>query len=401
MISYLREELEPELGRSLGIDILSGTSVGAINACHMASLASHPKLQGHDLTERWRALELDHVLRWGAGDMVRVLRDLVGKPSPGVPVRARGGLINPAGLERLVLTGAHWPSIGRSIRTGALQALAVSATHVASGRTVIFIQRRGGGIPKWTRDPHLTAVASAIGPRHALASAAIPVLFPAVRLHGRLYVDGGLRFETPSSPAIRLGAERVAIISLRYATPPVEPGIEPPAVNAVERTYASAPFLVGKTLNAFLLDRTEQDVERLRRINSILVAGTEAFGPTFRDVLNGALVPHRNSPVRYLRTLLQRPSQDIGRLAATYARSPEFKKRSKGLAGSTIRRLVEREAPESADLVSYLLFDGGFADLLIELGRNDAKARRDEWIRFWSDAPESPAEEAQFAARSG
>jgi NTE family protein len=41
---------------------------------------------------------------------------------------------------------------------------------------------------------------------------------------------------------------------------------------------------------------------------------------------------------------------------------------------------------EEADLASYLLFDGGFARELIEMGRADAKARRDELLEFFGDA---------------
>jgi NTE family protein len=394
VLSYLREELEPELQLPLHMDIICGTSVGAINACHLASHAATPALQGKLLCEQWRALRIDRVLSWGPTDLVRVLRDLLGRPSDSVPLRARGGLVNPAGLEQLVLRGTHWPSIGRNLRSGALEALAVSATHVASGHTMIFIQRRGGGVPDWTRDPHLRAVAANIGPRHALASAAIPLLFPAVRVNGQLFTDGGLRFDVPMSPAIRLGAERVAIISLRHLPTPEEE--KKTAENHVEPAYGTAPFLIGKTLNAFLLDRTDQDVERLQRLNSMLTAGTKAFGSTFAKVLNEVLAPRRNSTVRYVRNLLMRPSQDIGKLAAEYTRSPEFRRSNKGLAGSTLRRLVEREASDSADLVSYLLFDSGFADLLISLGRADARERRDDWARFWSDVPEEEAEAAQM-----
>ena len=45
---------------------------------------------------------------------------------------------------------------------------------------------------------------------------------------------------------------------------------------------------------------------------------------------------------------------------------------------------------------AYLLFDGGFAELLIQLGREDARARSEDWVRFFSDEPESPAEAAQM-----
>jgi NTE family protein len=95
-----------------------------------------------------------------------------------------------------------------------------------------------------------------------------------------------------------------------------------------------------------------------------------------------------------VRELLVRPSRDLGELAAEYVRTPEFRRRSQGLAHKAILRLVEREAAREADLASYLLFDGGFADILIDLGRRDARARREQWQRFWSEEPQSVAEAA-------
>lgn len=394
VLAYLREELEAELGRPIPLPIVVGTSVGAINACHVAAYAEDGKAQARELVDRWRALSIHEILRFGPGDIFRFIREAMGRVSEVFEER-HGGLVDPAGIYNVVLRGVPWKNIGRSIRAGRLHGLAVSATHVASGRTTVFIQMRGLMLPPWTRDPHLVAEAALVGPHHALASAAIPLVFPAVRLTGRLYVDGGIRLNVPLSPALRMGAERVIVVSLRHlaSTPQglVEPEIE------AERAVATAPFLFGKTLNALMLDRTDADLERLRRLNSMMIAGTRAYGPQFANVLNGALIPHRNKGLRYVRNILVRPSEDIGELASHYARSPEFRARAKGMAATVVRRLVDREAPDSADLVSYLLFDGGFADLLVEMGKRDARKMRNEWHRFFSSQPENEAEAAQLA----
>ncbi|MFL5319088.1 MAG: patatin-like phospholipase family protein [Myxococcaceae bacterium] len=394
VLAYLREELEHELGRPLPLPVIAGTSVGAINACHVAAYAEDGKLQARELVERWRSLSIHEVLRFGAGDLIRVAREVLGRV-PDLTEERNGGLIDPAGIYDIVLRGVPWKNIGRSIRAGRLHGVAVSATHVATGRTTVFIQMRDLELPAWTRDPHLRAEAALIGPHHALASAAIPLMFPAVQIGGRLYLDGGLRLNVPLSPALRMGAERVIVVSLRHLEIP-PPGPEEPE-GAAERAVATAPFLFGKTLNALMLDRTDQDLERLRRLNSMLIAGTEAYGKDFAQVLNGALLPHRNSGVRYVRNILVRPSEDIGQLASLYARSEEFSRRAKGMASTVVKRLVDREAPDSADLVSYLLFDGGFADVLVAMGKNDARKMRDQWVRFFSDDPECDAEAAQLA----
>ncbi|AKJ05543.1 NTE family protein [Archangium gephyra] len=396
VLSYLREELEPELGRPLKLDILAGTSVGAIHACYLAATSDQPALQGRGMRAHWTGMKVEEVLRVGVGDVFRVLREALGKPAPHPRDLQYGGLVDPRGLRAIVSRGIPWLGIARNMRRGHIDALAVSATHVGSGRASVFVQRRDGEIPTWGNDPSYQAEATRITPHHALASAAIPVVFPAVRLRGGLHVDGGLRLNVPLSPALRLGAQRVIVVSLRHEALRARTLAGPLESTELEReqALATAPFLAGKMLNTLMMDRTDQDLGRLRRLNAILEAGTVAYGPDFARTLSGVLGHHRSQPLRYVRELLVRPSKDIGALAAEYVRTPAFRRRSSGLAHKAILRLVDRDAAHEADLASYLLFDGGFADILIDLGRQDARALRDEWLRFWSDEPQTVAERA-------
>lgn len=402
VLSYLRDELEPELGRPLRLDIISGTSVGALHACYLAATADEPRRQGRELIEHWRRMKVHEVLDFGVGDVLRVFREAFGRIPRGALPRRYGGLVNLRGVDRVLLEGVPWRNIGRNLQARHLDALSVCATHVGTGQATVFFQQRDHRLPAWTPASHFRAVAARIGPRHALASAAIPLLFPAVRVQGRLYVDGGLRLNVPLSPALCLGARRVVVISLRASEPrPLAASSSQAELERnlrEERAHATAPFLLGKALDALLLDRTDQDLERLTQINHLLDAGTRAFGQDFTRLLGGAMRTP-GPPMRYVRSLLIRPSRDLGQLAAEYARSPEFRARREGLAGRAIQQLVDREPAGDADLVSYLLFDGGFAELLIEQGRRDARAQRDAWIRFWSETPESEAELPELALR--
>ncbi|MDC0714492.1 patatin-like phospholipase family protein [Stigmatella sp. ncwal1] len=393
VLSYLREEFEPAFGRALKLDILAGTSVGAIHACYLAATNHQPLQQAQGLIAHWTAMKVEEVLRCGYGDIVRLLRETLGKAAAPNDIQ-HGGLVDPRGLRALVGRGIPWRNISRNLRGGHLDALAVSATHIGTGGATVFIQRHGGGVPTWSDDPNSQAVATRIGPNHALASAALPIVFPVVRIRGRLHMDGGLRLNVPLSPALRLGAQRVLIISLRSNPAEVQGEPQGPTVQEREQASVTAPFLIGQMLNMLMTDRIDQDLGRLRRLNAILEAGTSKYGPGFAQTLSAAVHPHRSQPVRAIRELLVRPSKDLGTLAAEYVRAPGFRKRSQGLAHRTILKLVEREAPRDADLASYLLFDGGFADILIDLGRQDARALRPQWERFWSEKPQSLAEEA-------
>ena len=135
-------------------------------------------------------------------------------------------------------------------------------------------------------------------------------------------------------------------------------------------------------MNALLLDRIENDIRRLEKLNAVLAAGERRFGPDFVATLNEELGRGGESALRPLDVVYIRASEDIGVLAAEYVRSPEFAKRVPGLIGRGLRRIGEGE--NEADLLSYVLFDGAFAGRLIEIGWSDARARHDELATFFA-----------------
>lgn len=147
VLSYLREEFEPESGRELKLDILAGTSVGAMHACYIAATCNRPREQARGLIAHWHAMKVEEVLRCNYGDVFRIIREAMSKPAPHERDINYGGLVDPRGLRALVGGGIPWLSIGRNLRKGHLEALSVSATHVGTGSATVFIQRRGGGAP--------------------------------------------------------------------------------------------------------------------------------------------------------------------------------------------------------------------------------------------------------------
>jgi NTE family protein len=201
-----------------------------------------------------------------------------------------------------------------------------------------------------------------------------------VAIDGDYHCDGGLRQNVPLSPARRLGAARVLVINPRFIS------AAPLDDRGADDLFPGPLFLLGKTLNALLLDRIDTDLARLRTINRILEAGTRYAGPGFVDGLNRELGFPEGQGLRPMGALLVRASRDIGRLAAEYVRTPAFARIS-GMNGRLMRRLSEPDSRNEADLLSYLLFDGGFAGQLIEMGRADARARHEELCAFFAAAP--------------
>jgi len=387
IIHYLRTDLAKRMGRHVPIDIVTGTSVGAINAAFLAATMTDPDTQAEQITAAWRALRMEDLISLKPRDVIRAARLLLGgDPPPPQPGSFRyGGLLDTNGLERFVVRSIPWRGIERSLREGHLHAISVSATHVGTGHTVVFLSCAEPVPREWSRDPFVRHRAARIGPRHVLASAAIPMLFPAVKLGEEYFTDGGLRQNTPMSPAIRLGADRMLLVSLRHVS------AQPKAVQREHTEAFPKPlFLAGKALNALLLDHTEYDLARMQRINLILEAGAASFGDKFEDMMNQALIKLRGAPLRRIQAVHIRPSEDIGVLAAEFVSAGRMR-----VHGMVARRLIERlaagEARHESNLLSYLLFDGEFAAQLIELGRQDAAKKEDELAALFDVWPATAA----------
>ena len=372
---YLFDELTRLRGAPPRVDILCGTSVGAINSSYLAAHMSDPVLGMRRLVDVWGSLRLDDVLGFGWRQAVSLHRVLLGGGSG-------AGIFDVSPMAALVQREIPWRAITRTMRTGALKALSVSATEVSTGRTVIFMQTAPGtGLP--TRAPPRTLIrADRIGPQHALASAAIPMLFPPVQIGSQLYVDGGVRQNTPIAPAIRLGATHVLVVGtsrLVRGVAHVRPG---------PQQAPGATFLLGKIMNALLLDHLDNDLGFVNLLNDLLQSGVTGFGTEFVPRLNEAAVMRGGHQFRPIQTLVVRPTEGIGQVAADHIRKGRL--RAGPAVTKRLLKLLDVGISDDADLASYLLFDGGFSRRLIDLGRSDAHARRTEILDFLGEA-EDPA----------
>jgi NTE family protein len=351
----------------LPFDVLAGISAGAINTVGLATSADDfPGVVGR-LAEVWANLTPDKVYRTGTLRLARIgsrwLRDLYAGGilgSSGINY-----LLDPTPLRRLVESGMPLGRMRRHLRAGRLRAVALSATSYHTGAGVTFFEG-SSEVKPWSRSTRL-GVRSRLTLDHVMASAAIPVFFPPVRINGRFYGDGCVRMSHPLSPAIHLGAERILAISVRHLRPPQETRTRE-AEDGADPERLSLSDIAGVLLNAVFLDSVDSDLERLERINKTL-----ALVP--RERLNPADVELRQVPV-----LVLRPSQDLGKLARDeYLRFPgmvRYLLRGIGASGHT-----------GADLLSYLAFEPVYLRRVMELGRADTMARREEIEEFLFGEP--------------
>jgi NTE family protein len=353
-------------------DIIVGTSVGALNTAFLAATA-HKEAAAvvEEGTRIWDEVRYEDVLRpivsaEEVGRAVVSLAELIGVPG----VRL-WNLLDPAPLAATLRRLIAFAQIRRNVASGALTAAAVVATATASGRSVVF--HEGGGALKTDTVRGIEYVRTAIGVEHVRASAAIPSLFPAVRVEKPRgargwYVDGGVRLNTPIKPALLLGAERVIVIALNSLAPPaMEPARARPDV------YDG----VGQFLQALLVDPVVHDVNTLAMVNEIV----DPDRPSSRG--------RGKRPYRRVPYILVAPAtrESVGERAMRVYREhyaglgAAVRSRNVALLGHALDAGLN---PQRGELFSYLFFAPEFARELMELGAADTK----RWLsRRHDDGP--------------
>jgi NTE family protein len=368
-LSVLLPELER---RGEEVTLLCGTSVGAINAALLGSLAHLPVAAQVELAiERWRGLERSDVIAPLLSPRLPFNLARLAGDALSIPGVRRGSLLDPRPLRRYLGRHMDWDALHRNVDGGLLDAVCVVATQLTTGRPVGFVE---ASTPRQLpASEELPFVPVRLADEHVRASAAIPLVFPAVEITTPpsaqgYYTDGATRLNSPIKPAVELGADHVIVIGFEpLAAAPVAPDEPPPHLVDV----------VANMLDGLLVDQVADDMQRLVAINSFFVedasVGTVPAARAYRAARG-------RRPYRRIAYALITPRRrgELGQLAER-----AFDRRYGGWRGALapdqllLGRLLRGRTDAGGDLLSFLLFDREYIDLLIDAGRRDAR----RWLR--------------------
>jgi len=333
--------------------VIVGTSAGAVAASVLAAEAHHWRRAVAGLERVWANFQSSQVFHVDARHMLRAgAHWVLALISGGLVLAPPKSLLDNTPLRELLSVHVDCSGIRRSIERGHVRAFALCASSYSSGQTVAFFDGIDS-IRDWSRVQRI-GVRTQLTLDHLMASAAIPLLFPPIRIGDEYYGDGAMRQIHPLSPAIHLGADRLLIIGVRARR---AAGVQ---VNRLPPLMPTPGEIFGYMLDTLFTDQIYGDLEQLERFNELVHAAPQAA--------RGG---------RPIETLMLAPSVDPRELAARHAGEMP-----RGLRA--LLRVIGGRDVSGDQLASYLTFEAGYTRALIELGYRDAMEARTALMAFMS-----------------
>jgi NTE family protein len=334
--------------------ILCGTSAGAINSTALGCYASCFRLGVKKLEWMWKNLDTSKIYHNNTrGVFGHISKGILATFQADYANKLPRSLLNSEPLRHLLNSVMNFKRIDNNILRGYLSATSVTASSYGTGNSISFFQANDSITP-WSRAKRCGQAAQ-LNTEHLMASAAIPLVFPSVKIKNQHFGDGSVHQLSPLSPAIHLGAKRIFVIG-------VEQPKEPMHVNENNPHPPTGATIAGHLLDSIFADTMSSDLERMARINETL----KLIPKSKRESVEG---------LKHIDSFIINPSHDFNAIALNYYNDLPLPV-----------RLLLRSAGISNDsdssIISYLLFEKNFCTELIKLGFEDAMEQENQIKNF-------------------
>ncbi len=338
--------------KNIPFETISGVSVGSITAAILAEHADNFNTGIEVLEHLWSSIHCQQIFSTSNYELGKsVLRNI---STFIIKQQQSGYLLNTDPLRELIHNNINFKMINKNINNGNLKTIELLSHCYDTQQTISFYQHYKNDFDDWQYPKHVSQRAQ-LSIDHILASGALPLFFPPIKINNLHYGDGSMGLIFPLRGPIRFQIDKILILGTR----------QPPVMRAVDNNNnADIGFanILGSMLNGFFLDNLDRDIEMVNRMNDIA-----------RMI---SLWNKRYSPWRPIQTLHLRPSMSVASMAqAEYSSMP-------GLLRYLLNVLGAKS--HSGDLLSFLLFEEKFTTKLFALGHEDTLRNAADITKFFT-----------------
>ncbi len=325
--------------KKIPFETISGVSVGSVNASVLAQHANDFSAGIIKLEELWADIHCDKIFSSSNYELSKsVLRNL---SNTVIKQQQSGYLLSTDPLQKFINDNINFEAIQAQIAAGHLKTLEIITHCYETQQTISFYQHHQKSFDDWHYPRHVSQRAD-LRMDHVLASSALPLFFPNVKINELHYGDGSMGLVFPLRGAIRFEVDKILILGTRQQFLAEDP-------EKLRSSDIGFAHVLGSMLNGLFLDNLDRDIEMVNRMNEIAKMVS--------------MWNKRYTPWRPIETLHLRPSINVGLLAQEqYDSMPALLRLLLNVLGAQ---------SHSGDLLSFLLFEQGYTSLLFKLGYED------------------------------
>ncbi|KTD67703.1 MULTISPECIES: patatin-like phospholipase family protein [Legionella] len=338
--------------KQIPFDMLTGASVGSINAGVLAENALDFSAGANKLDELWRDITCQHIFK--ASNYALSKSAMRNMSSMFIKQRLLGHILDTSPLQKFINNIIDFEVLDRVIKNKHLEMMEVISSCYETQKTISFYQHHADDFEDW-HDPLHSSQRVSLQMEYFLASTSLPLFFPPAKIDGFHYGDGHVGLAAPLRGAIRCQMDKILVIGTRKL----------PDLKSQEQSQkGDIDFtrVLGNMVNGLFLDNLERDLEMVSHMN------------TMAHML--PMEKKEHAPWRPIQTLHLRPSVDIATIAQSqYNNMPMLLRILLNFLGAK---------RHSGDLLSFLLFEKKFTRELIKLGFDDTMAAHDSIREFFN-----------------